>query len=153
MTDFQLKFCFIPDSEILNAKIQNIIMSKKLKFFAIILSNYNIEIFNLGQQKSVGDNKCQCSELYYNNNLEETSKKNFSFKQKAKGFIFGAFSKLKNIFYEENTKSFCKYKFTPYKNENKIMNKIRKLNVYIGDSNEEILVNFDKINELVRIYL
>ena len=87
--------------------------------------------------------------------------KSRSIKDKAKGLFSSAFNKLKGMVFEKNRKSFCKYKFNPESNEDDInttlmntLNSTRHINnLSLNELNSFTLVQFDKINEIVRFCL
>jgi hypothetical protein len=163
LVDFQLNFCL--DSDFEQSKILNISISKKTKFFSILYSDYNLEVYNLSDEKRVNE-ICNCmndlwkeeltfSPLLKSDLLKKSPKK--TLKDKAKGFFSMTLTKLKGIVFEKNRKSFCKYKFYPDGSETDEINltnsriqgnmeNLIPLNVYT-------LVQFDKINEIVRLLL
>jgi hypothetical protein len=156
LIDYQLKYCFCPESDNLNSNIIDLQISKKNKFISLLYSDWNLEIFNLSEEKIfLSSSKCSCVEYYSSSDFDiKEGKEKISFKERTKGFFLNTFTKLKKIIYDKNSKSFCKYKFDredpliSYNNSNS--NKISFLN-----NKEEIyfkkyaIVNFDKNNELV----
>ncbi len=164
MVDFQLKFCL--DSDFEQSKIINISISKKTKFFSILYCDYNLEVYNLSDEKRVNE-ICDCmnelwkeelafAPLLKSDSLKKSPKK--TLKDKAKGFLSTTLTRLKGIVFEKNKKSFCKYKFHPEASEIEDINlpNYSRLQGNIENLislNVHTLVQFDKINELVRFLL
>jgi hypothetical protein len=151
LIDYQLKYCFSPEPENLNLKLIDLKISKKNKFISLLYSDWNLEIFNLSQEKIILDgSKCSCLEYFTGSDLDnKDQKEKTSIKERAKGFFSNTFKKLKNLIYDKNSKSFCKYKFE--RGEQYISNKLYFNNDYNDDSfyKKHAIVNFDKNNELV----
>jgi hypothetical protein len=57
LNDFDLKYCL--DSSHPFNKILNISISKKNKFFSVLYEDYNLEIYNLLEEKRINSN-CEC---------------------------------------------------------------------------------------------
>jgi hypothetical protein len=165
LIDFQLKFCL--DSEFENQKILEISLSKKSKFFSIFYYNFNLDIYNLSEERKINDH-CNCmvhmmAEQFAIGpvvKIENSINYKKSLKEKATNLFGYAFGKLKDYMFEKKRKSFCKYKFNPN-------NEIFDNSLLIDKSNLEhnytilnriypnhfILVWFDRLNEIVRLYL
>jgi hypothetical protein len=159
-----LKFCL--DSEFEQSRILNISISKKTKFFSILYADYNLEVYNLTEEKRVNHN-CNCMNellkeeiagpMIKSDNFNSTTKR--TIKEKAKGMFSFALTKIKGIVFEKNRKSFCKYKFHPdgIDEDMLIPNYSRGLNQpymeTLSNLNVCTVVQFDKINEIVRFNL
>jgi hypothetical protein len=174
LKDFQLKFCL--DSDFQQNKIISIAMSKKTKFFSILYNDYNLEIYNLLEEKKVNQT-CNCiKELLLegssSENINSMTESSTEFQygivsspkkedgksiastltQKTKGFLFSTFDKLKNVIFEKNRKSFAKYKFNPDIQEIAI-NYMDSLTHELLTINAHTLVLFERINEIVNYFL
>lgn len=57
LDDYRLKYC-LESSHPMN-RIINIAISKKNKFFSLLYENYNLEIYNLIEEKKINTN-CEC---------------------------------------------------------------------------------------------
>jgi hypothetical protein len=95
--------------------------------------------------------------LLKSDSLKTSPKK--TLKDKAKGFFSTTLNKLKGIVFEKNRKSFCKYKFHPEEGseseELNLTNTSRPQGYMenLSPMNVHTLVQFDKINEIVRFLL
>lgn len=166
------------DAEFEQQKILNISISKKTKFFSILYSDYNLEIYNLTEEKRVNEN-CNCMTQileaefmvgYLNGsstvsiveseiNTNNESKTNSS---KPGGFFSFALGKIKGIIFEKSRKSFSKYKFHPPDNfdddlyQNHYLENVNSISSFhlnpISHVEPQTLVLFERINEIVRFY-
>lgn len=153
LMDFELKFCL--DSDFQMQKIINISVSKKTKFFTILYNDYNLEVYNLTEEKKVNQ-YCNCiKELLVEGNdmykgTSNSSKNNI--KNKTKTILSNAFSKLRNIIYEKNRKSFAKYRFCPENLDEDLHTNRISFNTTFEMTivnNVHTLVTFERLNEIV----
>ncbi len=144
-------------------KHENIIsleFSKKQKFFSILYHNLNIEIFSLPIEKNNKTISCNCEKKFLAplTNLdcgnEISSSQN---KKEAKGikkFFTGAFSKIKQIFNKKKN-SISSYKYDPFNllDKNYLSSDLQEVSLLKLPAleNAQILIQFEKMNEIVRI--
>jgi hypothetical protein len=155
-----LKFCI--DTEMHDENIINIKFSKKQKFFSILYKDFNLEVFSLPLEKKNKTIFCSCQSKYMAPLESEESQASSTVSRDKKGlkrFFSGAFSKIKLIFHNKK-KSFSKYKYDPFnlKESDPIPknSSVIKQERLFGSSNEDnlkIIVQFEKVNEIVRFYI
>ena len=75
LDDFDLKYCL--DSSYPFNKILNISISKKNKFFSVLYEDYNLEIYNLLEEKRINSN-CECLNSMIEEKIENKKTSFFS---------------------------------------------------------------------------